>query len=578
MPWISYIRVSTSQQGDSGLGLAAQKDVVMRFIGNESLLAEFTEIESGRRHKNRPQLLAALELCKKKKATLVIAKLDRLSRNVAFISSLMESGVDFVCCDMPNANRFMLHVHAAFAEHERQIISDRIRAAFARIRAELAEKGSRVSKAGRIYTKLGGPYLQEARAKAAAIKRALRPPEYAMQLMSRMRTEGHTLRAIAATLNDMEIRTPQGFRWYASTVRSALTRNTEITKARNDGNTMGRKNDIVISTSRLNHASFPATCSFMASNAGREAIQERGHMGAIDEAQRMLDVFTSVGARSFFVTKLDILQNKLWAKSYTAPELQEKVPYMVRTAAITNLMKLSETQTIAAGENLIVRPTGPNVTLAQLDDLKGEQLDRIKPASFLILETSPSNYQAWIAVSPKPYDKEAEKDIVRRIRKAVGETDKSASGATRIAGTINWKVKYAPEFPTVTITHAVPGRVMSEAELSRMGLIAAPEPLRIPVSLTPITSNNRPWPSYAICLERAPMKKDGTPDRSRADLAFSLTALTGGKGIEETIAKLNEVSDRAKERARSDPGYARVTVENAARFVAQNYGKNRSRA
>ena len=91
MAWVSYVRVSTAQQGESGLGLAAQKDVVLRFIGNEPLLAEFTEVASGKRHKNRPQLLAALELCKKKKAKLVIAKLDRLSRNVAFISSLWKA-------------------------------------------------------------------------------------------------------------------------------------------------------------------------------------------------------------------------------------------------------------------------------------------------------------------------------------------------------------------------------------------------------------------------------------------------------------------------------------------------------
>ena len=111
-----------------------------------------------------------------------------------------------------------------------------------------------------------------------------------------------------------------------------------------------------------------------------------------------------------------------------------------------------------------------------------------------------------------------------------------------------------------------------------MGLLAVPEPVKIPPSFAPVSSNNRPWPSYEICLQRAPRKKDGNPDRSRADFSFALTSLTGSHGVEETIAKLNEVSDRAKERLRSDPGYARVTVENAAKYVAQNYGKSRSRA
>ena len=97
-------------------------------LGRGELTAEFTEIESGKRHTNRPQLLAALAECRKRRATLVIAKLDRLGRNVAFISALMESGADFVCCDNPHANHLMLHMLAAFAEHERELISQRTKA------------------------------------------------------------------------------------------------------------------------------------------------------------------------------------------------------------------------------------------------------------------------------------------------------------------------------------------------------------------------------------------------------------------------------------------------------------------
>src|SRR4051812_3737356 len=137
---VAYFRVSTTEQGVSGLGLDAQKDIVLRFLGNTPLLAEFTEVESGKRHKNRPQLIAALDLCKKKKATLVIAKLDRLSRNVAFISKLLESGVQFVCCDNPHANKVMLQMLAVLAEFDRDQISERTRATHRRIKDGVVPK------------------------------------------------------------------------------------------------------------------------------------------------------------------------------------------------------------------------------------------------------------------------------------------------------------------------------------------------------------------------------------------------------------------------------------------------------
>jgi hypothetical protein len=115
--------VSTDRQGQSGLGLDAQQEAVVRFVGGVgNLAAEFTEIESGKKHTNRPQLAAALAASKKQGATLVIAKLDRLARNVHFISGLMESKGDFVAVDMPQANRLTVHIMAAFAEHEREQI------------------------------------------------------------------------------------------------------------------------------------------------------------------------------------------------------------------------------------------------------------------------------------------------------------------------------------------------------------------------------------------------------------------------------------------------------------------------
>jgi DNA invertase Pin-like site-specific DNA recombinase len=576
--FLTYYRVSTDRQGETGLGIEAQRQAVARFLNGAAPIAEFVEVESGKRHKNRPRLLAALELCRKHRATLVIAKLDRLARNVHFVSGLLESGVEFVCCDNPHANKTHLQMNSVFAEWEREIISQRTREAMQRAKAYLAQHGQRLSLKGRVYTKLGNPRIEEARELALDLARQLRPAPQILALIVEARTRGESLRAIARALNAQNIRTPRGYRWYASTIRAALKLHDEITKERNERNTIGRNNEITNSTSRLPVTLNAATPVSVPSNAGREATETGGDMGSIDEAQRMLDIFTSVGARSFLLTKLDLLQQKIWAKPYTAAELRDTLPAIMRTAEIRKPIAVSEANVMLAGENVIIRPTGHGVTFVQLDDLSLDQIGRVTPASFAIIETSPRNYQAWIAVSPAPADKEAEKDLIRRVRKAVGEFDKSASGATRLAGTCNYKVKYGPDFPTITITHAAPGRLLTEKELSQMGLLAAPEPIKIPVAFAGTSSNIRPWPSYAICLERAPKKKDGTPDRSRADLNFAMTALTGGKQVEETIAKLTELSERVKERLRSDPGYARVTVENAAKFVSQNYGKSRSRA
>jgi len=129
--YIAYYRVSTERQGKSGLGLDAQRQAVATFInGGAELLAEFTEVESGKRNA-RPELTKALDACRRQKAKLVIAKLDRLSRNLAFIATLMESGVEFLAVDNPHANKLTVHILAAVAEHERGMISERTKAALA---------------------------------------------------------------------------------------------------------------------------------------------------------------------------------------------------------------------------------------------------------------------------------------------------------------------------------------------------------------------------------------------------------------------------------------------------------------
>ena len=208
--FIAYYRVSTDRQGASGLGLEAQRQAVVGHLRNGRLVAEFTEIESGRRHTNRPQLLAALSECRKHRAILLIARLDRLARNVAFISALMENGTDFIACDMPTASRLTIHILAAVAEHEREMISKRTKAAL----AEAKRRG----------TKLGNPLIEQARQSALATHHAHRPAPEVSNLITAWRQQEWTLRRIADELNRLSIRPSRGRQWYASSVRNQLAR------------------------------------------------------------------------------------------------------------------------------------------------------------------------------------------------------------------------------------------------------------------------------------------------------------------------------------------------------------------
>ncbi len=141
------------------------------------------------------------------------------------------------------------------------------------------------------------------------------------------------------------------------------------------------------------------------------------------------------------------------------------------------------------------------VTFVQLDDLKTDQLDRVRPASFIIFSTSPGNHQAWIAVSGYKGDTV---DLCRRVRKALGAGDHSATGSSRLCGTENWKSKYLPEPPMVSIIHGVPGRFMTQERLQEMSLLAEPEPVKITYAPARVSRDyDRPWPSYQITLSRA---------------------------------------------------------------------------
>lgn len=142
MKYVAYYRVSTKEQGDSGLGLDAQMSMVRQYTSkNGEIMAEFTEIESGKRN-NRPKLAEALEVCKKEDCTLVIAKLDRLSRNLTFISMLTDAGTRFVCADMPEATEVTIHIFAVIAQAERKMIADRTKKAL----VELKKQGKKLGK------------------------------------------------------------------------------------------------------------------------------------------------------------------------------------------------------------------------------------------------------------------------------------------------------------------------------------------------------------------------------------------------------------------------------------------------
>ena len=207
--FIAYYRVSTAQQGKSGLGLEAQREAVRGYLngGKWELLNEFTEVESGKRS-NRPQLQAALAMCKKRKATLVIAKLDRLARNLHFISGLMESKIDFVAADMPSANRMTVQIMAVFAEEEARAIS-------ARTKAALASAKARGVTLGRNGAVLGA----ENHAKAMDTAESLR------SVVAALKADGFkTPAAIADALNERGIATPRGKQWHRTSVIRLLSR------------------------------------------------------------------------------------------------------------------------------------------------------------------------------------------------------------------------------------------------------------------------------------------------------------------------------------------------------------------
>ncbi len=216
--FISYLRVSTQRQGKSGLGLDAQREAVTGFLngGSWKLIQEVVEIESGKRG-DRPELAKALSLCRLHRATLLVAKLDRLARNVAFISALMESGVKFVAVDLPQANELTVHIMAAMAEYEAKAISARTKAALAAAKAR--------------GTQLGGlrwdlpSVSHKGRREALKARRAarLRYSQDIMPIIHEKKRQGaRSLREIAAALNAEGTPAPRGGEWSAVQVQRVL--------------------------------------------------------------------------------------------------------------------------------------------------------------------------------------------------------------------------------------------------------------------------------------------------------------------------------------------------------------------
>jgi DNA invertase Pin-like site-specific DNA recombinase len=212
MKFVAYYRVSTDKQGLEGNGIEAQKQAVARYLASLDceLLGRFEEVESGANNL-RPELARAIAMAKSHKAVLVIAKLDRLSRNAAFLLQLQDSGVDFVACDMPNADKLSIGIIALLAQRERQLISDRTKAGLAVVK----QRG----------TKLGnpnpGPALTAARGAVQARKAAF--AAVAMRAIREIQSTGVTkLTQIADCMNKRGEKTARAGKWTATTVRRVL--------------------------------------------------------------------------------------------------------------------------------------------------------------------------------------------------------------------------------------------------------------------------------------------------------------------------------------------------------------------
>jgi len=269
----------------------------------------------------------------------------------------------------------------------------------------------------------------------------------------------------------------------------------------------------------------------------------------ITAALAMLDTFASVGATSFDVTLTDLAGEKT---GYQAKRSVEELRHSMRSR-----LEASARSQI----NFIIRPRSPAAKLIQLDDLDAAKAEKVEPHAFMVLCTSPGNFQAWVAVRDAP------EDFARRLRKGAG-ADPTASGSTRVAGSLNFKEKYAPAFPVVEVARANAGNVATVSALELAGLVAPPEaPPVFPDRVSRPPRDRRRWPSYARCVQNAPPVHQGDrPDVSKADFTWCMTAIDWGWPVEDTAKRLMEESSKARE---NGEGYALTTAQNAAAAVVR---------
>jgi len=276
---------------------------------------------------------------------------------------------------------------------------------------------------------------------------------------------------------------------------------------------------------------------------------------SVDEALRMLDLFASFGVKAVDLTFTDCNGNNDAARFRRAlpiDALRRRLHAILADATRREL-------------NVIIRPpAGPPVFL-QLDDLNGEAVAAVRPVAFMTVATSPGNHQAWLAFSEL-----IEAEFARRLRRGIG-ADLNASGATRLAGSLNFKSKYAPSFPRVSVVHASVGRLTTPSEVEGLNLLAPASAHRHVPSRRQCATRPRgkkAWPSYARCLEGAPMNRDGrSRDVSVCDFTWCMIAIDWGRPINATAARLMDESTKAQAEG---PRYARRTAERAAQAVANN--------
>lgn len=219
--YVAYLRVSTQKQGYSGLGLESQREIIQNFLYDKNPIAEFLEVESGRKtDKGRPKLKEALEVCRKTGAKLVVAKLDRLARNVSFLSQLLESDVDIVFCDFPQANKMVLHILAAISQYEAELVATRTKQALAAKKA----RGAVLGNPDHLLENLDSAIAKSVETNK---RKAEENPnnKRAAAMLKVLAKEGKTLQEMADYLNEQGFTTSKGYKFTRSAVLVLLKRN-----------------------------------------------------------------------------------------------------------------------------------------------------------------------------------------------------------------------------------------------------------------------------------------------------------------------------------------------------------------